>query len=42
MGDYINIDLREFGCEYVGWIQASQYRVQLPYFVNTVMKLQVP
>jgi hypothetical protein len=36
------VDLKELGCEGVGWVQEVQGRDQLQAVVNTAIKLWVP
>ena len=40
--DNIKMDLREVGCEDVGWIDVAQDRDRWRAFVNAMMSLRVP
>jgi hypothetical protein len=40
--DYINMDLREIGCDEVDLMDMAQYRDQWRALVNTVLNLRVP
>jgi hypothetical protein len=40
--DNIKTDLREIGIDVANWIRLAQDRVQLLFFVRTVMNLRVP
>jgi hypothetical protein len=41
MGDNIKMDLKEIGCEGIGWIHAHD-RFQWPVIVNMIINLRVP
>jgi hypothetical protein len=40
--DNIKMDLQEIGCEFMDWINLSQYRDRWRAVVNAVMNLRVP
>jgi hypothetical protein len=40
--DNIKMDLREIGIDGTNWVQLAQDRVQLRYFVDTVMNRRAP